>query len=386
MPSACNGLTLRASGLALMLASFACTPRSGQIVVRHPDGQVRWSVETVDGVPHGQSETFDPDGQLTSRGQFSEGRRHGVTEHLDPDGRVTRRELWLHGEMVWSGDGPVPPGLEPPAPVRPPGRTAVATPDFVFADRVGPTDHGFVQYGHHDELGRPEPSTASRLQLFAQRTFGPAIVYLDTIASSSDYPATRGEAGKMTLEAGTALSRSLVPSREGISLGGLVRIGGYVPLDGDDRAGFAVCGGTSIVQVTDTVLCVPRTAGVRASLSLFGQNGWAFYRADVGLDTALALRPGEDIAARRPATYLSRATLAGGALTDWIVLTGEVSAVVPLNEPDSSAKSALAGVVSVRLRRWAIRPFAGLAIPLYEAIRYKPYSVLAGIEYAEGAR
>lgn len=356
------------------------------MVVRHPDGRPRWTVETLDGRPHGRSEVYAKEGHLVSRGTFRDGRRDGVFEYLDASGKVIRREVFRADRLLWTGSDPVPVRLAAPPRLPTVAPPPTATADFAIADRPSRDDRAVVEVGILPTPGERFDS-AARVEVFAQRTFAIASLYADaTIATASAPDMMRGSGtGKLVLEVGAARARAVPGPFPRGSQYGLVRLGAFVPVSGDDRDGYFAGAALGYARLTDAIKDTPRAAGLRASGSLIGQEGFAQYRADLGVDLALGLPGQGDVSPPRRASALARANLAAGFVSRYLAGAIELSTVAAL-ERSAAERLAHSLALSLRLRAISLRPFAGLVVPLDDTAGARAMAILVGLEYVELTR
>src|SRR5688500_8845949 len=94
----------RAAVVAACVLAIGCVSevRQGTQRVHHPNGRLKWEVETRGGVPHGPSRTFDEAGTLRSAGEYHYGRKHGLFLFYDANQEVTSKTYFWRGTVVWT--------------------------------------------------------------------------------------------------------------------------------------------------------------------------------------------------------------------------------------------------------------------------------------------
>lgn len=378
---------------AALAATGGCGPRRMTVETRHASGGVHVRQVVSDGIPDGLYEEYASDGALRLRGRYWRGQRHGIFTYLEVRGQVERREVYFKGRLVWESHDPeeeIPArwkiqftGAERESPAPPP---EVLPGLFVATDRVAAFDHVTAQVGLHRVPGGDEETVQGlRAEVFAQSTIrGPLVAYGDLTAPRLGETEIRDASeGKLVGELGVAYVAPLcAPGVARSTFGWLARAGVYLPLGGDNLDGYYVTSAMQQERLTDAVVAYPGTAGPRVSASGYGQHGTFFYRADVGLDTALRVADAEPRAARG-ATVVGRLNAAVGVWLSQLTMTTELVNVAVLNDDAAAERAAHGLAFAVTHRSGTLRPRVGAAAPLDGDLRGEVFVIFVGLEHVD---
>jgi hypothetical protein len=380
MPMRTVGLfgVLRLAALVALAAvvGLACTPQRWTHTGYHPDGTVRWTMETIQGLPHGATVSYHPNGQVAWTGRFADGSRHGIFEYRDDDGGLVRRDAYVEGRLVWEGTGPdyVPPiDLKIPEPVEPllPGPGEMQ-PAFSTMDLSRTSTAMDVQLVH---TRFTEGGEGHLVHLFGQYQPARWGGYAQFVGGQLD---SSGEASTLSKMVGEAGATYEWPLRDTTMV---LRAGAFAPLAADDTAGFRAAAQMSYGRLTDVAMTFPRTAGGRGSASLVGSYGMGVYRADLGVDALVDIGSGD----RHPRldsswALLARANVAGGLRFGDVAMSVEFVSVGMVTAPrERQERFAHGAAGSVALLGRRVAACGAVSTPLDLRARGKALAVLLGV-------
>lgn len=368
--------------IALMIAgaAAACAAPTRTNVVRYPNGELKWEVQTVANVPHGESRTYYPSGRVKTTGRYQRGKRDGEFAHFDEQGRLLRVELFIDGELKWSGasatDRP-PKDLAAIALTEPdPEPDTEATQVYATLDRVTPSS----QVGAQVAILRPAKlddfNGGRYLELFGQAMRG-----------------RFGGYGAFTARSATAADDAILTGKSVLEIGGVYRFaaldhvllgvaGVTLPVGNDDLDGFGASTATLSSRVGDAVLTLPRSAALRTSLSMVGAARFVFYRADAGLDLAFDISRVSDVVRMQDShAALARLSLGAGFASQNVTLTGELVNVAVLTS-GSSERMLHTLALSARLRRWRVEPYLAAVAPIASGDTVTAVAFILGARYS----
>ena len=367
--------------VGIAFVGFGCQATIGERVLRYPDGTIRWRVPTKNSFPHGVSETFHQNGTIESRGRYVDGEKvgtwrrfaqsgrlievshwqagelHGVIRRWNEDGSFKRRLIAVRGEIVFESytDGESPSFADmvarfaPPEPPAPPLRIPFATLDRLAGERrVG------AQLGFHRLA---DGASGNRLDVHGHWGFGPWIGYAQLAAGRLEGPSGDSK-GKTTLELGAGWQWRLPRYGELVVRGGLA-----LPLAGDDLEGFSAGSALGFERLTDLSTTSARSVVGRAGVSLVGSHQWAFYRADVGIDSVFSSGSLGDHFADPGNELVGRLNLGAGVASRSFSGSVETANIGRLSGSMGGERFGHTLALVGRYRRWAVQPSAGIVWP-----------------------